>query len=97
LWVIIIKNSIFLIVDLIFIEKVSEYEILLIYVKKTYCRKGLASKLLNYISIQNNNIKLKKIFLEVSKNNLPQIKLYNKNYYPINEKKFDTFCYGKII
>ena len=42
----------FLIGDLIFIEKVSEYEILFIYVKKTYRRKGLANYLLNKIYIQ---------------------------------------------
>ena len=56
----------FLIGNLIFIEKVSEYEILFIYVKKTYRRKGLANYLLNKIYIQKNKSTLKKIFLEVA-------------------------------
>ena len=50
----------FLIDDLIFIEKVSEYEILFIYVKKTYRRKGLVIYLLNNIYIQKKQVKLEK-------------------------------------
>ena len=52
------KLVIFLFGNLIFIEKVSEYEILFIYVKKTYRRKGLANYLLN------NNYIQKKVKLE---------------------------------
>ena len=87
----------FLIGNLIFIEKVSEYEILFIYVKKTYRRKGLANYLLNKIYIQKNKSNLKKIFLKVAENNFPAIEMYRKNnfellnirrnYYLIHEKK----------
>ena len=87
----------FIIGDLIFIEKVSEYEILFIYVKKTYRRKGLANLLLNNICIQTKKSKLKKIFLEVAENNFPAIEMYKKNnfvllnvrknYYLIHKKK----------
>ena len=97
----------FLIGNLIFIEKVSEYEILFIYVKKTYRRKGLANYLLNKIYIQRNKSILKKIFLEVAENNFPAIEMYRKNnfellnirrnYFLIHEKKIDALCYGKII
>ena len=49
------KNLVaYLICNLIFIEKISEYEILVIYVKKTYLRKGLANYLLSSIYIQKN-------------------------------------------
>ena len=97
----------FLIGNLIFIEKVSEYEILFIYVKKTYRRKGLANYLLNKIYIQKNKSNLKKIFLKVAENNFPAIEMYRKNnfellnirrnYFLIHEKKIDALCYGKII
>ena len=97
----------FLIGNLIFIEKVSEYEILFIYVKKTYRRKGLANYLLNKIYIQKNKSNLKKIFLKVAENNFPAIEMYRKNnfellnirrnYFLILEKKIDALCYGKII
>ena len=91
------KINAFLIVNLIFIEKVSEYEILFIYVKKTDRRKGLSNYLLNNIYIQKNKSKLKKIFLEVAENSIPAIEMYRKNnfellnirrnYYLIHEKK----------
>ena len=90
------KINAFLIVNLIFIEKVSEYEILFIYVKKTYRRKGLAHRLLNNILTHKNKYKLNKILLEFSKNNISAIHLYKKNiikllsirrnYYLIHEK-----------
>ena len=51
----------FMIGNLIFIEKVSEYEILFIYVKKTDRRKGLSNYLLNNIYIQKKQVKLEKI------------------------------------
>jgi len=97
----------FIIGDLISIEKVSEYEILFIYVKKTHRRKGLANQLVDYCSNLNHKIKLKKIFLEVAKNNISAINLYKKNnfkllnvrknYYNINNKKIDALCYIKNI
>ena len=64
--------------NLIFIEKVSEYEILFIYVKKTYRRKGLANYLLKNICIQKNKSNLKKIFLEVVENIIPAIDVCKK-------------------
>ena len=72
------KINAFLIVNLIFIEKVSEYEILFIYVKKTYRRKDLVDYLINNIYIQKNKSNLKKIFLEVAENNIPAVKVYKK-------------------
>ena len=97
----------FIIGDLISIEKVSEYEILFLYVKKTHRRKGLANQLVDYCSNLENKIKLKKIFLEVAKNNISAVKLYKKNnfkiinvrknYYNINNQKIDALCYIKKI
>ena len=97
----------FLIGDLIFIEKVSEYEILLIYVKKSYRRRGLANLLINHLSASKYILKLKKIFLEVLDDNIPAINLYKKNnfnlinirknYYLINKKNINALCYAKII
>ena len=82
------KINAFLIVNLIFIEKVSEYEILFIYVKKTYRRKGLANYLLNNNYIQKNKSNLKKIFLEFAENNIPAIGMYKKNNFELlNIKK----------
>tara|TARA_B000000460_G_scaffold203219_1_gene149988 strand:+ start:149 stop:442 length:294 start_codon:yes stop_codon:yes gene_type:complete len=92
------KINAFLIVNLIFIEKVSEYEILFIYVKKTYRRKGLSNYLLNNNYIQKNKSNLKKIFLEVAENNIPAVKVYKKNNFELlNIKKIDKLCYVKII
>ena len=102
------KNLIALIIgDLIYVEKVSEYEILLIYVNKKYRNRGLASSLINNIFIQSSNLKLKKIFLEVAENNIPAIKMYEKNkftlfnkrknYYKIGDKKINALCYLKLI
>ena len=91
------KINAFLISNLFFIEKVSEYEILFIYVKKTYRRKDLVDYLINNIYIQKNKSNLKKIFLEVAENNFQALEMYRKNnfellnirrnYYLIHEKK----------
>ena len=54
----------FILGDLFNIEKISEYEILLIYACKNFRKKGFGTKLLN--KIEENNIRLKKIYLEVS-------------------------------
>ena len=93
--------------DLIYIEKDSEYEILLLYVKKSRRREGFASKLLNHLEKQKKFLNLKKIYLEVSKNNNNAINLYKKskfnlinirtNYYMINNQKFDSLCYVKLL
>jgi ribosomal protein S18 acetylase RimI-like enzyme len=85
--------------NLINIEKISEYEILLIYVSKYFRKKGLGTKLLKKIK-ENKNC-LKKIHLEVSKNNLQGISFYKrmgfkniytrKNYFLNGNKKIDAF------
>ena len=88
----------FILGDLFNIEKISEYEILIIYVCKDFRKKGLGTKLLN--KIEENNTRLKKIYLEVSKNNSEGISFYKKikfigmhtrkNYFNINNKKIDA-------
>ena len=97
----------FMLGDLISIEKDAEYEILLLYVKKSERREGFASKLLKYIEKQKKNLNLKKIYLEVSKNNNNAIYLYKKNkynliyirknYYLIKNQKIDSLCYVKLL
>ena len=92
----------FLIGDLISIENITEYEILLIYVIKEKRNLGNASKLLTNISFK----KLEKIYLEVAENNIGAIKLYEnngfrkigirKNYYNFsNQKKLDAYFFEK--
>ena len=103
------KNELiaFIIGDLIFIEKVSEYEILFIYVKKNYRNQGLASHLLKTIYLQKKITNLNKIFLEVAKDNKKALKLYKshnfkllnirKNYYQIGNNKIDALCFIKTL
>ena len=93
----------FILGDLLNIEKISEYEILLIYVSKNFRKKGLGTELLN--KIEKNNTRLKKIYLEVSKNNSEGISFYNKNkfiktytrknYFFINNKYIDALVMAK--
>ena len=93
----------FILGDLFNIEKISEYEILLIYVCKHFRKKGLGTKLLN--KIKENNTRLKKIYLEVSKNNSEGISFYNKmkfksmntrkNYFFIKNKHIDALAMVK--
>ena len=93
----------FILGDLFNIEKISEYEILLIYVSKDFRKKGLGTKLLN--KIEENNTRLKKIYLEVSKNNSEGISFYKKmkfigmhtrkNYFFINNKHIDALAMVK--
>ena len=93
----------FILGDLFNIEKISEYEILLIYVCKNFRKKGLGTKLLN--KIEENNTRLKKIYLEVSKNNFEGISFYTKmkfivmhtrkNYFFINNKHIDALAMVK--
>ena len=93
----------FILGDLFNIEKISEYEILLIYVSKNFRKKGLGTKLLN--KIEENNTRLKKIYLEVSKNNSEGISFYTKmnfigmhtrkNYFFINNKYIDALSMVK--
>ena len=96
----------FILGDLITIEKVSEYEILIIYVKKSNRNKGLATKLLNHIEKEKQHLNLKKIYLEVSSDNNKAIDFYKRNdfklinirscYYSIDNQKFDALCYTKF-
>ena len=93
----------FILGDLFNIEKISEYEILLIYVCKDFRNKGLGTELLN--KIEKNNTRLKKIYLEVSKNNSMGISFYKKmkfidmytrkNYFLIKNKKIDALVMVK--
>ena len=93
----------FILGDLFNIEKISEYEILLIYVCKDFRKKGLGTKLLN--KIEENNTRLKKIYLEVSKNNSEGISFYTKmkfisihtrkNYFFIKNKHIDALAMVK--
>ncbi|MDB4860321.1 GNAT family N-acetyltransferase [Alphaproteobacteria bacterium] len=93
----------FVLGDVFNIEKISEYEILLIYVCKSFRKKGLGTKLLN--KIEKNNTRLKKIYLEVSKNNSEGISFYKKmkfigthtrkNYFFIKNKHTDALAMVK--
>ena len=93
----------FIIGDVFNIEKISEYEILLIYVCKNFRKKSLGTKLLN--KIEENNTRLKKIYLEVSKNNSEGISFYTKmkfisihtrkNYFFIKNKHIDALAMMK--
>ena len=93
----------FILGDLFNIEKISEYEILLIYVCKDFRKKGLGTKLLN--KIEENNTRLKKIYLEVSKNNSDGISFYTKmkfigthtrkNYFLIKNNHIDALAMVK--
>ena len=97
----------FVVGDIISIEKIVEYEILLIYVNFNYRLLGYASKLLNGIPFLLKHRNLKKIYLEVSSDNFDAIKLYNnnnfvqtgirKNYYYIANKKTDALLFEKRI
>jgi len=93
----------FILGDLFNIEKISEYEILLIYVSKGFRKKGLGTELLS--KIEENNTRLKKIYLEVSKNNSDGISFYTKmkfisihtrkNYFFIKNKHIDALAMVK--
>ena len=73
------------------------------YVCKDFRKKGLGTKLLN--KIEENNARLKKIYLEVSKNNSEGISFYTKmkfieihtrkNYFLINNKHIDALVMVK--
>ena len=103
------KNELiaFIIGDLIFIEKVSEYEILFIYVKKKFRNQGLASHLLKTLYLQKKIVNLNKIFLEVAKDNKNALNLYKrhnfkllntrKKYYKIDSNRIDALCFVKTL
>ena len=95
----------FILGDLFNIEKILEYEILLMYVCKDFRNKGLGTKLLKKLK-ENNNC-LKKIYLEVSESNLEGISFYKKmcftkiytrkNYFSFKSKKSDAFVMSKNL
>ena len=97
----------FVIGDIINIDNIIEYEILLIYIDNEKRNLGYASKLLSNIYLGLNHRNLKKIYLEVASNNYKAIKLYTKNgynktgtrkkYYNFTNKKIDALLYEKII
>ena len=94
----------FILGDLFNIEKILEYEILLLYVRKDFRKKGLGKKLLN--TIEENNTCLKKIYLEVSKKNFEGVSFYKKmkfvemytrkNYFFVKNKYIDALAMVKI-
>lgn len=93
----------FILGDVFNIEKISEYEILLIYVSKNFRDKGSGTKLVNIIE-ENINC-LKKIYLEVSEKNLSGISFYKKmnfqkiymrkNYFSNQDNKVNAFVMSK--
>ena len=97
----------FVIGDIINIDNIIEYEILLIYIDNEKRNLGYASKLLSTIYSGLNHRNLKKIYLEVASNNYKAIKLYTKNgynktgtrkkYYNFTNKKIDALLYEKTI
>ena len=97
----------FVVGDVIKFEKEIEYELLLLYVKLSDRKLGLASNLLKQIVTILKKKKLKKIYLEVALNNLPAINLYiannykkigvRKKYYSIKNKKIDALLFEKKI
>ena len=93
----------FILGDLFNIEKISEYEILLLYVRKDFRKKGIGKKLLN--TIEENNTCLNKIYLEVSKKNFEGVSFYKKmkfiemytrkNYFFVKNKYIDALAMVK--
>ena len=67
----------------------------------------MASNLLKTLYLQKNIINLKKIFLEVAKDNKDALKLYKrhnfklintmKNYYHIEDCDIDALCFVKTL
>ncbi len=84
-----------------------DLEIHIIYISHKKRRKNAASKLLNYFEVNKKNLNLNNIYLEVAENNLPAIKLYEKNdfvflkfrhnYYKYNNKMISAKCYLKKL
>ncbi len=97
----------FILGDLISIENIVEYEILLIYVIHDKRRLGYASKLLEKSHSILKEKKLKNISLEVASDNFEAIQLYKKNeytkigkrkkYYNFKNKKLDAYFFEKKI
>ena len=69
----------FIICNLISIEKIWEYEILIIYVDKKIFNLGCTPYLIDAISKFPNIKKLSKVIIKVSQSNFSAIYLYKKN------------------
>ncbi len=94
-----------LIGDTIKNDKVYDLELHILFVSKDERRKKIATKLLNYIEI--NNLNFSKIFIEVAEDNVEAINFYQKNnfvflnfrhnYYRYNDKNIHAKCFIKKI
>ena len=94
-----------LIGDTIKNDKVYDLELHILFVSKDERRKKIATKLLNYIEI--NNLNFSKIFIEVAEDNVEAINFYKKNnfvflnfrhnYYRYNDKNIHAKCFIKNI
>ena len=94
-----------LIGDTIKNDKEYDLELHILFVSKDERRKKIATKLLNYIEI--NNLNFSKIFIEVAEDNLEAINFYQKNnfvflnfrhnYYRYNNKNIHAKCFIKNI
>jgi len=86
-------------------DKEYDLELHILFVSKDQRRKKIATKLLNYIEI--NNVNFSKIFIEVAEDNVEAINFYQKNnfvflnfrhnYYMYNDKHIHAKCFVKKI
>ncbi|MEC8100292.1 MAG: ribosomal protein S18-alanine N-acetyltransferase [Pseudomonadota bacterium] len=84
-----------------------EYELILVETNKNKRRKGIASELMKMLLTKAKKRDIKKIFLEVSKNNIAAIELYKKfnfnyigerkNYYKVIDGYEDAYTMVKLI
>ncbi len=91
------------------IENETNYDldIHLIYITQKYRRSNFGSNILSFIEFNKNLINISKIYIEVSENNHPAIKFYEKNnfvffkfrhnYYKDKEKYINAKCYIKNL
>ena len=94
-----------LIGDTIKNDNAYDLELHILFVSKDLRRKKIATKLLNYIEINNANFS--KIFIEVAEDNVGAINFYQKNnfvflnfrhnYYRYNDKNIHAKCFIKKI
>ena len=82
-------------------------EIHILVVVSNIRRNKIGTKIINFVEKNKNLFKISKIYLEVSENNIPGIKFYEKNnfvflnfrhnYYKENGNLINAKCYSKII
>ena len=98
----------FIIGNLYIFDKLSEYEILFLYICKKYRKKGYATNLINSIIQIDCKKPLNHIILEVSETNIEAVKLYRKNkfneigkrkkyYYIKNKQRENALIFRKIL